>query len=95
LVLEQEPHAKTCASLVLRVNAERANWKTANPADGTDFSDHPFSRLLDGSEVRVEMIRSRNHAGIRTDFQNGSDPQMRTNSDSSRTIFETKDFLGF
>lgn len=95
LVLEQEPHAKTCASLVLRVNAERSRWKTAHPADAADCSGHPFSRLLDGSEVRVEMIRSRNRAGIRTDFQNGSDPQMRDNADNSGAIFETGEFWGF
>jgi len=92
LVLEQEPHAKTCASLVLRVNAERSRWKTANSADVADFSRNPFSRLLDGSEVHVEIIRSRSHRGIRTDFQNGRDPCMR---DNSMTIFETKEIFGF
>src|ERR1700730_11237223 len=70
LVLEQEPHAKTCASLVLRINAERSRWKTTNPADAADFYRHPFSRLLDGSEVRIERMRSRSHPGIKTDCQN-------------------------
>jgi recombination protein RecA len=92
LVLEQEPHAKTCASLVLRVNAERSRWKTANSADVADSYRHPFSRLLDGSEVHVEIIRSRNHQGIRTDFQNERDPRTR---DNSMAIFETKEIFGF
>jgi recombination protein RecA len=92
LVLEQEPHAKTCASLVLRVNAERSRWKTTNPADVADFYRNPFSRLLDGSEAHVEMIRSRSHWGTKTDFQNGRDPRMR---DSSMKIFETKEIFGF
>jgi hypothetical protein len=90
LVLEQEPHAKTCASLVLRVNAERSRWKTANSADVVDFHRNPFSRLLDGSEVHVEIIRSRSHRGIRTDFQNG-----RGMRDNSMAIFETKEIFGF
>src|SRR5579862_1894244 len=48
LVLEQEPHAKTCASLVLRMEAERSRWKAAHSMR-SDFYRHPFSRLLDGS----------------------------------------------
>src|ERR1700692_477446 len=92
LVLDQEPHAKTCASLVLRVNAERSRWKTTNPADVADFYRNPFSRLLDGSEVHVEMIRSRSNWGAKNDFQNGRDPRMR---DSSMAIFETKEIFGF
>src|SRR3984893_13867316 len=92
LVLEQEPHAKTCASLVLRVNAERSRWKTTNPADIADFYRHPFSRLLDGSEVRIERIRSRSHPGIKTDCQ--TERSLRTR-DKSMAIFETNEILDF
>ena len=92
LVLEQEPHAKTCASLVLRVNAERSRWKTTNPADIADFYRHPFSRLLDGSEVRIERIRSRSHPGIKTDCQNERSLRAR---DNSMAIFETNEIFGF
>jgi len=95
LVLEQEPHAKTCASLVLRMEAERARWKstasTATHISGhiADFPRHPFSRLLDGSRVRAEMIRSRTHQGIKTDFQDGRDPRTR---DDRSVAFETDVF---
>jgi recombination protein RecA len=92
LVLEQEPHAKTCASLVLRVNAERSRWKTTNSADIADFYRHPFSRLLDGSEVRIERIRSRNHPGSKTDCQNERSLRAR---DNSMATFETNEILGF
>jgi recombination protein RecA len=80
LILEQEAHAKTCASLVLRVNAERSHWRTANSEKFADFCRNPYSRLLDGSEVNVEVIRSRTHHGIQIGFQNGRDPRTRENS---------------
>jgi hypothetical protein len=94
LVLEQEPHAKTCASLVLRMEAERARWKstlTSTCVSGhvTDFPQYPFSRLLDGSRVRAEIIRSRTHQGIKTDFQDGRDPRTR---DDRSVVFETDVF---
>src|SRR3984893_4302331 len=40
LVLEQEPYAKTCASLVLRLEAQRSRWRATLP---TDIYRHPFS----------------------------------------------------
>jgi recombination protein RecA len=92
LVVEQEAHAKTCASLVLRVNAERSYWRTTNYADVADFYRNPYSRLLDGSEVQVEVIRSRAHQGIQAYFQNGRDLRAR---DDSMAIFKTNEILGF
>jgi recombination protein RecA len=102
LVLEQEPHAKTCASLVLRMEAERTRWKSTltsthvsghvsdHVSDHTaDFPRYPFSRLLDGSKVRAEIIRSRTHQGIKTDFQDGRDPRTR---DDRSIVFETDVF---
>jgi hypothetical protein len=101
LVLEQEPHAKTCASLVLRMEAERALWKStlastltshrgsghaAGSGAGADFPRHPLSRLLDGSRVRAEIVRSRMH---QTDFQDGRDPRTR---DGRSVAFETDVF---
>jgi recombination protein RecA len=38
VVVEQEPHAKTCASLVLRMEAEKGNWRK------TDFLMPGFAR---------------------------------------------------
>jgi recombination protein RecA len=86
LVLEQEPSAKTCASLVLRVEAQRSRWSATLPAD---ICRHPFSRLLDGSEVRAEIIRSRMQQGIRTDF--GHDSRA---SDDKSVVFETNEMRG-
>ena len=62
LVLEQEPHAKTCASLVLRMETEAAHWvKTAQDFHG--FVRHPHACLFAGSLLRTEMVRSRGQPG--------------------------------
>jgi recombination protein RecA len=49
LLLAQESNAKTCASLVLRMEAESAKWS----------GECPTTRLLDGFETRAEIVRSR------------------------------------
>jgi recombination protein RecA len=87
LVLEQEPYAKTCASLVLRLEAQRSRWRATLP---TDIYRHPFSRLLDGSEVRAEIIRSRMQQSIKTDFGHDS----RTMDDKS-IVFKTNKMRSF
>ena len=92
LVLEQEPHAKTCASLVLRMEAERSRWRATLSTHVADFYRHPFSRLLDGSEIRAELIRSRTNQGIKADFHDGRDPQTR---DDKSIVFETNEILSF
>jgi recombination protein RecA len=53
LVLEQEPNAKTCASLVLRLDAQRVVWSEAAAGD------YPFAKLLQGFGVNAEVVRSR------------------------------------
>lgn len=53
LALEQEPNAKTCASMVLRMQAEVACWSQT----GAD-SAHSQARLLEGLKSNVERIRS-------------------------------------
>jgi hypothetical protein len=60
LVLEQEPHAKTCASLVLRMEAEAAHWLTGSHQD---FARHPYACLFAGSRLRAEVVRSRAQPG--------------------------------
>ena len=60
VVLEQEPHAKTCASLVLRLEAKSAQW-SATAAPAADLL-HPPACLFDRFEVRAEMLRSRMQA---------------------------------
>ena len=92
LVLEQEPHAKTCASLVLRMEAERSRWQATLSPRIADFYRHPFSRLLDGSEIHAELIQSRAHQGIKTDFYDGRGPRTR---DGKSIVFETNEIFGF
>jgi hypothetical protein len=61
MVLEQESNAKTCASLVLQLAAERTHWlSTLDAARAADSSlPHPPSCLLDGFELRAGILRSR------------------------------------
>ncbi len=62
LVLEQEPHAKTCASLVLRIGAEAALWSETVEADRTIPFQQAHARLFRGSLLRAEVVRSRKQA---------------------------------
>jgi hypothetical protein len=66
LVLEQEPHAKTCASLVLRMGTEAARWSQAcwdhsrdSFPDVLEIEQGPHARLFDGSLLRAEVASSR------------------------------------
>jgi recombination protein RecA len=59
LVLEQEPHAKTCASLVLWMQSEAARWSQASEAGRAAFFQEPQGRLFVGSLLRAEVARSR------------------------------------
>ena len=53
LLVEQESNAKTCASLVLRLQGEATRW--AETCGGA----HPWTRLLDGYGVQAEMAHAR------------------------------------
>jgi hypothetical protein len=74
LLLEQEPHAKTCASLVVRFEAGEVRWAEASPpvaqalmpvptVTAPRFSralhGYPFANLLRGFTVRGDIVRSR------------------------------------
>src|ERR1700675_4233670 len=59
VVLEPESNAKTCASLVLRMEAEPARWSTTLETHAADFFRYPSSWLFDGLGIRAEMICSR------------------------------------
>jgi recombination protein RecA len=59
LLLEQESNAKTCASLVLRMSMQPAQWSEAMPSQCKDFLGYPFARLLEGIPVCSEVVRSR------------------------------------
>jgi hypothetical protein len=57
LVLSQESNAKTCASLVLRVEREAAQWseQSRNPTAAA----HTPGSLLKGATPAAEVVRSR------------------------------------
>jgi hypothetical protein len=57
MVLSQESNAKTCASLVLRLERERASW-SVQTLNNSNLSHTP-SCLLDGWTSTAEIIRSR------------------------------------
>jgi recombination protein RecA len=60
LVLEQQPHAKTCASLVLQLESELAIWSSASeraPAVADSFAHSPAC-LFDSLTIRAEVLRS-------------------------------------
>jgi hypothetical protein len=60
LLLEQETNAKTCASLVLRLQAGPAQWSETVALDRTQVNPScPHARLWQGFEVSTEVVRSR------------------------------------
>jgi hypothetical protein len=59
MLFAQESNAKTCASLVLRLDAEPIHWSKTMPAFYSDSVDCPFTRLLKSIPIRSEVVRSR------------------------------------
>jgi len=60
LLLEQESNAKTCASLVLRLAAERSRWSISHDERGAaPLLRHPAACLLDGFESRANVLSCR------------------------------------
>src|SRR5262249_30760527 len=57
LVLSQESNAKSCASLVLRVQKEASQW-TLNRRKSAGGAFHTPGCLLDGSACAAEIVRS-------------------------------------
>ncbi|HVA71633.1 MAG TPA: hypothetical protein VNF02_00875 [Candidatus Limnocylindrales bacterium] len=72
VVLDQEPNAKTCASLVLRLGSEPARWLATLENHAANLCVHPFARLLDGFDVRAEVLRSRIQPAVVARVSNGS-----------------------
>ena len=72
LLLEQEAHAKTCASLVLRLEAGEARWVEASA------NCYPFAKLLRGFSVRTDVVRSRMQMPERrvVNIREGTQPKM-------------------
>jgi recombination protein RecA len=58
LVLAQESNAKTCASLVLRMEKEVARWSLRTRQTGSAAGFHTPGCLLDGSACSAEVVRS-------------------------------------
>ena len=81
VVLEQEPHAKTCASLVLRMEAEGGNWLKA--ANGEDLLRNAHAWLFGGALLRAEMVRSRVQSTGENFYRGGFD------TSDEAAIFET------
>ncbi len=59
VVLEQESNAKTCASLVLQLRMQEAQWSRTSGMAEEISSHHSPGCLLEGSKSHAEMIRSR------------------------------------
>lgn len=59
VVLEQESNAKTCASLVLQLRMQKAQWSRTSATTEKILLPHSSGYLLDGSKNDAEMIRSR------------------------------------
>jgi len=68
VVLEQESNAKTCASLVLHLEGETGRWATSTQ---TQAIPNSISKLLEGFDVRAEVLRSRVQPVVRTTFRDG------------------------
>jgi hypothetical protein len=69
MVLEQESNAKTCASLVLRMGEQAAEWcKTSSSGDRVEeFFRHPYACLFDGAAIPAEVMRMQ--SGFATEAQ--------------------------
>lgn len=86
LLLDQESNAGSCASLVLRLSCEPSLWSRPDTARSV-FSDNSCACLLDGSQIQVELVRSRlkSAAGVHK-FQN----LARMNETNCAANFRTK-----
>ena len=58
LLLDQESNAGSCASLVLRLGLEPPCW-SAPPVRRAPFPFNSCACLLEGTQIRVELVRSR------------------------------------
>lgn len=63
VVLEQQPHASTCASLVLELRAEGSRWPAAASAASTD------AKLFSEKEVRTAIVRSRHGTFVKQPYR--------------------------
>jgi recombination protein RecA len=85
VVLEQEPHAKTCASLVVRMEAEGGKWLKAMAKDGEEFLGEAQAWLFGGTVLRAERVRSR----VRAAEGNSCGFDAHANAADDAAMFET------
>ena len=71
VVLEQESNAKTCASLVLQLRMQEAQWSHAAESPGEILPSHAPGTLFEGSHLYAEMIRLRAKREGRQPMQGG------------------------
>jgi recombination protein RecA len=81
VVLEQESNAKTCASLVLQLAAERAHWlSTLATQEASQPLQHSPSWLLDSFALRAGILRCR---------VNITSPELKTGTSNESFPSET------
>jgi hypothetical protein len=79
MVLSQESNAKTCASLVLRLEKEMAAWSLQSQKNSARA--HTPSCLLDGWSSTAEIVRSRTQrAALSSTWQNAGSRQSNEES---------------
>jgi hypothetical protein len=87
VLLDQESNAKTCASLVLRMDAQPACWIKTAPEQAVNRPPLSVGLLLNGTAARAEVSRSRMQraGGMHSRGNAGS-----VDRSSGETIFHTK-----
>ena len=99
LLLEQEPHAKTCASLVLRLEAGEAKWAETSPRVApalvrffSELPGYPFANLLRGFAVRGDVLRSRIQMPQPRviNIRDGTQPRVAVPQNVEHGIFESQ-----
>ena len=86
LLLDQESNAGSCASLVLRLGFEPSRWSGFEAQQAPSHSNS-CACLLDGSQVHVELVRSRLKSKIGEQKSQGF---ARTNEPGLVASFQTK-----
>ena len=100
VVVEQESNAKTCASLVLKLEPGLVQWSTTQQkqilqGQTTDFPPPSFARLLDGLDVHAAVLRSRMNPVHRMEFREGRISGVTASpSGSLETIFRANAMPG-
>jgi recombination protein RecA len=95
LLLSRESNAKTCASLVLHLEGQAVRWldPASSAAHATTASNtHAAARLLDGLEIRAEILHSRRQIPAETFAPRKNVLQLNAKHQSreSSAIFSTK-----